>query len=119
MRLTATRFRQPIASLNVSVKARPVIQLRHSPSMMHASYRGPTKRIATSPSGLAISRGSTGHHPSSCKDCGRLVWALSTATKMVIKVVRVHDKATARMRARMTAGASRESWGEGRVLGEK
>lgn len=31
----------------------------------------------------------------------------------------IHDAVTDRMRPRMTEGASRESWGEGRVVDER
>lgn len=38
---------------------------------------------------------------------------------MVMRVVTIDDNITARMRARMTEGASRESWGDGRVAEER
>jgi hypothetical protein len=117
--LTATRFLQPIQLPKTWLAFLPVSQLLHPPSTMPFSNNGPTKRRAVRAIDLAMSMNPIGHQPRIRSASVGLASPYLVTTYKVIEVLKMHEKVTARIRARITVGESRESWGEGRVVAER
>lgn len=66
-----------------------------------------------------ISNTPTGHQPRSLNPAATEVFPSSTASQRTATELKMHEPVTARMRARMTDGASRLRLGDGLVVGER
>ena len=118
-RHTATKLRHPIQLPIDELSPRNRIQSRHRPSTTPASKSGPRNRVAVNPRFRIASVAPTGQYPMECKDLRGLPPSTEDNRIKVPIEQTIHDDVTKRMRPRMTEGASRESCGDGRVVGEK
>lgn len=75
--------------------------------------------MATSSMVLAESNSETGHIPSRWRTSDEARLADRYRIKMVKRVLRIVDDVTALTLARIEEGASRVSWGDGRVAEER
>src|SRR5205809_1506295 len=96
----------------------PRTQLFQPSSTIPFSYSGPRKSIIVNATDLTVSVTPTGHQPRRWRASMGVRCPHEVMTRNVEVVVMMQDRVTARMRPRITEGASRESCGDGRVVEE-
>jgi hypothetical protein len=117
--LTAIRFLHPIQPPRLSESLLGRNQNFHSPSTMPRSKSGPRNRMAVRKRLRSISNRPTGHQPRSLRPAPREELSSSTMIQRTRTELTIHEPVTARMRARITDGASRLRLGDGRVVEER